>query len=137
LAQQFLFANRSWDRLIARGEDPGGDRFISARRPHADVDSVPTQSIQCLFASMERARSRAAWSLEELTSNYFSEQKPTVQLGALYPNGYTAGLYNNSVKWHKGDTFKMITPDLQKAIQKANGADDTKPAFTKGWRLQP
>jgi len=47
------------------------------------------------------------------------------------------GLYNNSVKWNKGDTFKMITPDLQKAIQKANGADDTKPAFTKGWRLQP
>lgn len=73
----------------------------------------------------------------EMNANHVQFNIMNAQLGALYPNGYTAGLYNNSVKWNKGDTFKMITPDLQKAIQKANGADDTKPAFTKGWRLQP
>ena len=59
------------------------------------------------------------------------------QLGAMYPNGYTASLYGGSVNWKNGDTFKMITPDLQKAIQKENGSSDTKPVFTKGWRLQP
>ena len=54
-----------------------------------------------------------------------------------FPNTYHGGLYGNSVRWQTGDTFKGITPDLQKAIQKANGSWDAKPAFTKGDRLQP
>ena len=54
------------------------------------------------------------------------------------PNGtYSGSLYGGSVNWKNGDTFKMITPDLQKAIQKANGALDTKPVLTKGAVLQP
>jgi RHS repeat-associated protein len=83
-------------------------------------------------ANMDRTHNQT-----EMNANHVQFNIMNAQLGALYPNGYTAGLYNNSVKWNKGDTFKMITPDLQKAIQKANGAYDTKPAFTKGWRLQP
>src|SRR5579863_5571498 len=54
-----------------------------------------------------------------------------------FPNPFTASLYGRSVNWTAGDTFKGITPDLQKAIQKANGSWDTKPAFVKGDRLQP
>jgi hypothetical protein len=54
------------------------------------------------------------------------------------PDGtYTGMMFGGNVKWNKGDSFKMITPDLQKAIQKETGANDTKPAYTKGAVLQP
>jgi hypothetical protein len=46
-------------------------------------------------------------------------------------------MFGGNAKWNKGDSFKMITPDLQKAIQKETGANDTKPAYTKGAVLQP
>ncbi len=76
-------------------------------------------------------------NLTEVNANHVQFNIMNAQLGAMYPNGYTASLYGGSVNWKNGDTFKMITPDLQKAIQKENGSWDTKPAFTKGWRLQP
>lgn len=54
------------------------------------------------------------------------------------PTGtYTGTMFGGNVKWNKGDSFKMITPDLQKQIQKETGAYDQKPAFVKGAVLQP
>jgi len=76
-------------------------------------------------------------NLTEMNANHVQFNIMNVQLGMLYPAGYTASLYGGSVNWKNGDTFKMITADLQKAIQKANASYDTKPAFSKGWRLQP
>jgi RHS repeat-associated protein len=75
----------------------------------------------------------------ELNANHVQFNIGNAMLGALAgPNGtYTGTLFGGSVSWKKGDSFKMITPDLQRAIQKENGANDTKPAFTKGAVLQP
>jgi RHS repeat-associated protein len=75
----------------------------------------------------------------ELNANHVQFNIGNATLGALAgPNGtYTGTLFGGSVSWKKGDSFKMITPDLQKAIQRENGANDTKPAFTKGAVLQP
>jgi RHS repeat-associated protein len=76
-------------------------------------------------------------NLTEMNANHAQFNILNVQLGMMYPNGYTGSLYGGSVGWKKDDTFKMITPELQKAIQKENGASDTKPAFRKGAILQP
>ena len=73
----------------------------------------------------------------EVNANHVQFNILNVQLNAMYPGGYTGTMYGGSVGFKNGDTFKMITPDLQKAIQKENGAYDTKPAFTKGGVLQP
>jgi len=73
----------------------------------------------------------------EVNANHVQFSTMNAQLGAMCPNGCSASLHGGSVNWKRGDTFKMITADFQKAIQRRNGSWDQKPAFTKGWRLQP
>ena len=93
-----------------------------------------------------------------VTSGFSSSLNPTFHTGDInanhvqfnimnsvnntrYPDGWAgAGLYGNTVKWDKGATFKVITPDLENAIRKsyaAQGIDDSKPSLTKGGVLQP
>jgi RHS repeat-associated protein len=50
--------------------------------------------------------------------------------------GYVQVPPNGQVNWKKGDTFKVITPDLQHKI-KQNYQNSNSPAFTKGAVLQP
>jgi RHS repeat-associated protein len=50
--------------------------------------------------------------------------------------GYINVPPNGRVDWKKGDTFKVITPDLQQKI-KENVQKLNSPAFTKGTVLQP
>lgn len=56
------------------------------------------------------------------------------------PGGSYTGYFNvppnGQVNWKKGDTFKVITPDLQQKI-KENYQNLNSPAFTKGAVLQP
>jgi RHS repeat-associated protein len=75
----------------------------------------------------------------EMSANHVQFNLLNSMLGTMSgPNGtYKGSLYGGTVRWNKGDTFKMITPDLEKAIRKSNGALDMKPAFTKGAVLQP
>jgi uncharacterized protein RhaS with RHS repeats len=77
----------------------------------------------------------------EMNANHVQFNILNVILGAeaakIGADGYSGSMNHNSVIWDKGDSFKKITPDLQKAIQKANGIWDTKPAFNKGEVLQP
>lgn len=54
-----------------------------------------------------------------------------------FPDGWTGASlsYGGSPRWDQGDTFKMITPDLENAIRRfyaARGIDDSKPSFRKG-----
>jgi RHS repeat-associated protein len=56
------------------------------------------------------------------------------------PGGSYTGYFNvppnGQVDWKKGDTFKVITPDLQQKL-KENYQNLNSPAFTKGAVLQP
>ena len=56
------------------------------------------------------------------------------------PGGTYSGYFNvppnGQVNWKKGDTFKVITPDLQQKL-KENYQNLNSPAFTKGAVLQP
>jgi len=56
------------------------------------------------------------------------------------PGGSYTGYFNvppnGRVDWKKGDTFKVITPDLQQKL-KENYQNLNSPAFTKGAVLQP
>src|SRR5208282_5984104 len=56
------------------------------------------------------------------------------------PGGNYSGYFNvppnGQVNWKKGDTFKVITPDLQQKL-KENYQNLNSPAFTKGAVLQP
>jgi len=56
------------------------------------------------------------------------------------PGGDYSGYFNvppnGQVNWKKGDTFKVITPDLQQKL-KENYQNLNSPAFTKGAVLQP
>ena len=51
-------------------------------------------------------------------------------------SGYINVPPNGQVKWGKGDTFKMITPDLTQKINQ-NYQNLNSPTFTKGAVLQP
>jgi len=84
-------------------------------------------------ASMDPTHNTTEMNANHVQFNIMNQR----MMDQYFPNTYHGGLYGNSVKWQTGDTFKGITPDLQNAIQKANGSWDTKPAFTKGDRLQP
>ena len=113
----------------AVGGDPGGGLVAHEGSHVADGSDWVSSGFS---ASMDPTH-----NLTEVNANHLQFNIMNAQYGAMYPNGYTANLYGGSVNWKNGDTFKMITPDLQKAIQKENGSWDQKPAFTKGWRLQP
>jgi hypothetical protein len=69
LAQQVLCASRARCRCVTHRVDAGGLHLVVAGRPHAVFDIGQIPSLQCLLASMARARSTAAWNMEDLITS--------------------------------------------------------------------